>query len=165
MTAVLYHTTVFYGYNVQIPTGYTYKNFITFVDGLNGILSEPFRFTGLLNDFDTSGVSYDNAKIVLGFEPGCDLEEVLSLSKELKEFVEDNPLLDGIQIDNVAKFYSGVDWFYYKVNYAYDDDSTEFESDSDEDSDDLDEEDEESIHEYSEEEESLDELENDSEEF
>lgn len=68
----------------------------------------------------------EQAYLVIGFKPQNDMEETLSLSIQLSEYVIDNPLLEGINFSIKPRFFSGIDWF-----ETLDDDSDNDDSDED----------------------------------
>ena len=83
----------------QIVYGYTFDTDIDTQSlyDLNGMMQEPFRIFCL------------DSGDVIGFIPPVNLLEAHRLSQELAVYVIDNLILDGIEIDTVAAFYSGVD--------------------------------------------------------
>ena len=135
-----HHINTFYGYEVSIPEGYTYKEFINTLDEFNDILKEPFQFKCFIYGFymdvtlDEPYIINNNSNIIIGFYVN-DIENVLELSKELAEYI-DNPIMEGIEISKNAQFYSGIDMFRMDDE---DDDDEEDEDDDDEDDDDSDE--------------------------
>ena len=140
-----HHIDTFYGYEVSIPEDYTYKEFINTLDEFNDILKEPFQFKSLISGFymdvtlDEPYIMNNNSNIIIGFYVS-DIENILDLSKELAEYV-DNPIMQGIEISKKARFYSGIDLFRMDEDEDEDDDEDDDE-DEDEDEDDDDDEDE-----------------------
>jgi hypothetical protein len=153
---------MFYGHRVKVPDGESYKRFLAEVGGLNGVVPEPFHFTGILPSFHSrmECASEDElreldagAEVIFGFPVSGDAGRVLKLSKELMEYVEGNPILEGMELSE-ARFFSGILWF----REGDDDDDEESESESEDESEDDDEESEdEDEEEESEEEDKMDE--------
>lgn len=142
-----HHINTFYGYEVSIPEDYTYKEFINILDEFNDILKEPFQFKSLISGFymdvtlDEPYIINNNSNIIIGFYVS-DIENVLELTKELAEYV-DNPVMEGIEISKNARFYSGIDLFRMdEEDEDEEDDDDEEDEDDDEDEEDEDNEDE-----------------------
>ena len=146
MGANWYHCISVFGYKIQVPEGTTYRKFVKKLWGPSGIVRDPFMITALLPDFHSrmEGADYDEltsfdniADIVIGFYPDADLNKMIELNKELFEYITDNPIFEGIDIDSTPDFYSGIDWFEGVGESDSDDDSDpEDEEESDEESED-----------------------------
>ena len=70
-----YRTFSFFGYEIKVPHETTYRKFVSEIDGLNGIVKEPFCITGILPEFhnrldgaDETELKYldDRAHIIIG---------------------------------------------------------------------------------------------------
>ena len=120
-----YHVKTYYGYEVSIPDGYTCKEFIDNLEGLNSILEE-FKFiciiSGLYMDKSYKEIFDTSSDIIIGFDV-IDISS-MDLVKKLAEYVTNNPIMDGIELSNTPRFYSGIDSFII-------DDSTEEEDSAD----------------------------------
>ena len=153
-----HHINTFYGYEVSIPEGYTYKEFINILDELNDILKEPFQFKSLICGLymdvtlDEPYIINNNSNIIIGFYIN-DIENILDLSNELAEYI-DNPILEGIETSKKARFYSGIDLFRVEDEGEEDEDD---DNEDEEDEEDEEEENDEYEYEYDEEDEDEDE--------
>ncbi len=137
MGADWYEILIVYGYRIKIPEGETYRKYIRKLDGLNGILKPPFIFTGLNCMFHSrvEGAGTDEldelsegAHPILGFYVNEGLEKATADAAELRDFIQDNPILEGIEIADKPLFYSGIDWWDIILNSACDDSDSESES-------------------------------------
>lgn len=141
MGADWYSTLIYFGYAISIPRHKSYRKFVGKLYGLNGIIQKPFEITGVLSDFH-SRMEYassqelaeldDSAQILIGFTPPSDIDEFVKLANDLKEFVSDNSILEGLDIETKPQFFSGIDWF-DSIDIE-EDDSKEDEESDDEDS-------------------------------
>jgi hypothetical protein len=131
----------FFGYKIKLPDDTTYHKFYKELYGINSIIEPPFNIMSILTYFDDriqwrDSTDYEPfVHLVIGFKPPNDINELVELSKQLAEYIVDNPLLEGLEIEKKTQFFSGINW---EV-----DDSAYDESDSDTSSDDSDEDDEE----------------------
>jgi hypothetical protein len=147
MGADWYTCLTFYGYEIKVPNGITYGNFVNELISINEFIQEPYKITGLLQEFH-SRMEYasdqelreldDGATILIGFQPRSNLDDLIHSINELKEYITDNHYLMGLELSENPKFYSGIEWFNRYYEYVSDKDE-----DSDEDSDEEDEEEEE----------------------
>ena len=48
-----------------------------------------------------------------------DLTKMVELGQDLREYIIDNPILEGLDLSETPRFYSGIDWF----NNIYEDES------------------------------------------
>ena len=119
MSISWYNTFTFFGYEIIIPENTTYRKFCKGLYGINSIIS-PFEITGILSDFhnqlDSSDpeelVCFDEQSyLVIGFKPPNNLDELLKLSKELSDYVIDNPFLESLTYSVKPRFFSGIEWF------------------------------------------------------
>ena len=149
MGADWYTCLTFYGYKINVPDGMTYKKFVNTLNEINEFLQEPYKITGLLQNFHSrmeSASDYDlqsldkSASIIIGFQPQSNLEMLLNSINDLKEYVTDNHYLMGLELEETPKFYSGIEWF-TNIYYEYvSDDDDEGEDDDEEDDDEEDDE-------------------------
>ncbi len=125
----------FFGYEIKVPNDTTYRKFVNEIDGLNGILKQPFIITGILPEFhnrmegaaDTEMKLLDErAHIIIGFHSVDNLTKMAELGQDLSEYVIDNPILDGLDLSETPKFYAGIDWF----NNIYDSEDSSSEASS-----------------------------------
>jgi hypothetical protein len=121
-----YYTVSFFGYEITIPDDTTYRKFCRELYGYEGCLQPPFEITGIISEFnsllDASSLN-DKAKIVIGFKPSNDINETLELSKQLAEYIVDNPIFEGLIFSDKPQFFSGIDW--YSNIEMYDDDTSD----------------------------------------
>lgn len=147
-----YQLILLYGYRVVLPQDTNRISYRNDLYSLNGALPEPFRIMNLLSHLPMNGEytdeEYDRldrlSTLWVGFVPSSP-EEVLQQSIELRDFLEDNVLFDGVEFEKEARFHCGVEWF--------EDEEEEDEEDDDEEDDDEENEDEEDSEEDEEEEE------------
>jgi hypothetical protein len=147
MNNTSYSSFTFYGYKIIVPDDTTYRQFINRLFGLNSILEEPFRITGVLSKFksaledlsDDELIELDkNAHLIIGFIPSDNLTELVEKSTELGEFITNNPILDGLEFSTNPGFFSGIDWFDNIIDIDDDSDLSELEDKTDlEDDDDI----------------------------
>jgi hypothetical protein len=132
----------FFGYKIKIPDDTTYHKFYKELYGINSIIEPPFNIMSILTYFDDriqwrDSTDYEQfVHLVIGFKPPNDINELVELSKQLADYIIDNPLLEGLDIDNKTQFFSGINW--EVDDSAYDDSDTSSDDDSDSDSDDED---------------------------
>lgn len=133
MNTAWHHIHTFYGCNVSIPEEYNYQEFINILDGLNNILEEPFRFIEIFGSFymDISlkepTILDSISNIIIGFDvTDIDLHNMHEVADALKEYIDDNPILEGIIISKNAQFYSGVDCFHATNDFEYEEDDYEY---------------------------------------
>jgi hypothetical protein len=140
MGADFYFPFTIFGYKIQIPSYTTYAKYVNTIWGLNGALTEPFEIIGILPtlhsrmecaDYEEYKQLNKNACLIIGFKPSNDLEQTLSWGKLLAEYITDNPILDGIDIDMAPQFYSGINW----TNHIEMGDDSDSDNDSDDDDD------------------------------
>jgi hypothetical protein len=146
MGADWYYCFSFFGYNIQVPQGITYRKFVKKLCGPGSIVKEPFMITALLPEFHSRMEGADElsyldhcANIVIGFYPSGDLNKMVELNKDLSEYITDNPLFEGITISSTPEFYSGINWFDNVVDYESDESDESEESEESEESDESDE--------------------------
>jgi hypothetical protein len=141
------HPVPFYGYQILIPADADPSLYRSDLYALNDILPDPLQIVNLISklpsSFEYTEEEYRQIEsqgiLLIGFVPR-DLDHVLSLSKWLDEYKEDNVLFHGVELSQKALFYSGVEW--YDSDAVEDEDEEEEEEDEEEDEDE-DEEDEE----------------------
>ena len=125
-----YHINTYYGYRVSISEGYSYKEFIHILNGLNSIMDEPFQFKTIIKslhlDNELKEILDSNSTIIIGFDVN-DIDN-LELADTLKEYVTDNPLLSGIDISKHLRFHSGINLFHIDLEEDDEEYSDEYET-------------------------------------
>jgi hypothetical protein len=126
---MIYPITLF-GYELDIPTN---TNIYTFINLLNEIhLREPYEIHAIVPFFDTDcdeddlhEAHYEYIIPVIGFKPHNDFEIMQEQAAQLKSYVIDNVLLEGIDIIGSPQFFSGIKWSFSMVDndYNYDNES------------------------------------------
>jgi hypothetical protein len=142
MGADWYSCFSFFGYEIKVPEGTTYRKFVNKLFGIESILEKPFSIMGLLSEFH-SRMEYasdnelqeldESAYLIIGFYPTNDFKEMATLAEKLSEYITDNPILEGLTIEKKAEFYSGIDWFSHIE--CEDDSDSDTDDDDDDDSD------------------------------
>jgi hypothetical protein len=51
----------------------------------------------------------EHARIVIGFDPEH-VEQMIDLAADLRSFINDTPLLDGLEVSDSATFHCGIEW-------------------------------------------------------
>jgi len=51
----------------------------------------------------------EHARIVIGFDPDHVID-LIDLAADLKSFIDDTPLLDGLEVSDSAAFHCGIEW-------------------------------------------------------
>jgi hypothetical protein len=127
-----YHVKTYYGYEVFIPEGYTCKEFIDNLDGLNSVLEE-FKFiciiSGLYMDNSYKEIFDTRSDIIIGFDV-VDISS-MDLVKKLADYVTNNPIMDGIELSDTPRFYSGIDSFITDEDSVEEEDSTDYSNEYD----------------------------------
>ena len=76
---------------------------------LNGMIPSPFEIRCILTTFYPDMNEEEYARIVIGFDPE-QLENMFDLADDLKSFIADTPLLDGLFVSDVSSFHCGIEW-------------------------------------------------------
>jgi hypothetical protein len=100
---------VFFGYEIQLPPDMDLCRSIPMMYDLNGMIRSPFEIKSILSTFYPLMNEEEYARVVIGFIPE-EIRDTIDLSNELAEFVQDNPLFDGLEIANVPLFHCGIEW-------------------------------------------------------
>jgi hypothetical protein len=74
------------------------------------------------------------ARVVIGFVPE-QIEDTIDLAADLKSFIDDTPLLDGMEVAHSPLFHCGIEW--KPESDSMDDSESLTDSDLESDSDDL----------------------------
>lgn len=115
MGADWYYPQTWYGYSFIIPSKTSYASFMASVSPLCDFLPAPFQIVGVLESFhsrmemDCSGLD-DMAVVILAFPPNKDLTQMAAWAKDLAEYVQDSPVLMGLDLHPEPRFFSGIEW-------------------------------------------------------
>ena len=100
---------VFFGYEIQLPPEMDLRSSISMLYDLNGMIRSPFEIRCLLTTFYPDMNEEEYARIVIGFDPE-QIEDMIDLAADLKSFIADTPLLDGLFVSDVSAFHCGIEW-------------------------------------------------------
>jgi len=100
---------VFFGYEIQHPSETDLREFISMMYDLNGMIGSPFEIRCILPTFYPTMNEEDYARVVIGFVPE-QIEEMIDHSTELKSFIDNTPLLDGMEVAQSPMFHCGIEW-------------------------------------------------------
>ena len=183
MGADWYTCLSFFGYEVEIPKYTNYAKLYNDWVGLNDVLEEPFKFTGILQEFHSrmEGMTQEEqeefneqAHLVIGFYLTNDFKEMAKLADRLSEYITEMRPLKELSLSKTPKIYSGIEWISHieaddyesdrDDDYTDEDEEDDEDDEDDEEQDDDDEDDEEEEEEEDEEEEEEEEEEEDEEE-
>ena len=140
---MLYPVTLF-GYEIDIPTNINIRSFIALLNELS--IREPFEIRIIVPFFDTEcdendvyETHQDVIMAIIGFQPDNNLEITQNYTAQLKSYVIDNVLLEGIDIIGSAQFFSGIEWSVLQPLsvsdvYSYEEEESEEESEEEEES-------------------------------
>ena len=115
MGAEWYYPQTWYGYSFLIPSKTSYASFMASVNPLCDFLPAPYSIVGILESFhsrmemDVQGMD-DMAIVVLAFPPNKDLSQTTVWAKELAEYVQDCPVLLGLDLVSEPRFFTGIKW-------------------------------------------------------
>ena len=133
----LHHTIVYFGYELIIPSDVPLGSFILMLHDLNHMMTEPFQIKAIMASFpemmDECDIHPEMVKVVIGFSP-LDMKELHQHLHALHDYVKETVLLDGMEIAEEARFFSGIEW----IPEAEDESEDESEEESDEVSEDND---------------------------
>ena len=115
-----------YGYQIIVP-GTDSLDFIRDMISINDTLIEPIQVYCI-----TPSPFMNEVQVILGFIPD-DVSTIMFHLDTLREFIMDNPMFDGIHMNEKPAFYAGFTWKDDTKNEA--DSETDSETDSDADSD------------------------------
>lgn len=73
------------------------------------MIPSPFEIRCILTTFYPALNEADHARIVIGFDPDH-VEQMIDLTADLKSFIDDTPLLDGLEVSDSAAFHCGIEW-------------------------------------------------------
>ena len=108
-----YDMIVVYGYEIYIPGDVNTANYINTLHDLNGMIEHPYKIYSLLtsvcNGWEEDAVSADAPFIIIGFQIE-DLDECISQRYQLDQYLQDNPIFEGISYVSKAQFHCGIEW-------------------------------------------------------
>lgn len=99
----------FYGYEIQLHPEMDLRSSISMLYDLNGMIPSPFEIRCILTTFYPALNEADHARIVIGFDPEH-VEQMIDQAADLKSFIGDTPLLDGLEVSESAAFHCGIEW-------------------------------------------------------
>ena len=73
------------------------------------MIPSPFEIRCILTTFNPAMNEEEHARIVIGFDPDH-VEQMIDLAADLKSFIDDTPLLDGLEVSDSAAFHCGIEW-------------------------------------------------------
>jgi len=100
---------VFYGYELQLHPEMDLRSSISMLYDLNGMIPSPFEIRCILTTFYPDMNEEEYARIVIGFDPEH-IEQMIDQATDLKSFISDTPLLDGLEVSDSATFHCGIEW-------------------------------------------------------
>ena len=99
----------FFGYEIQLHPEMDLRSSISMLYDLNGMIPSPFEIRCILTTFYPAMNEEEHARIVIGFDPDH-VEQMIDLAADLKSFIGDTPLLDGLEVSDSAAFHCGIEW-------------------------------------------------------
>ena len=96
-----------YGYNIIVPEDHP-LTFIHDLISINDTLDEPIQVYCITPNLTMMSVS--EVQVIIGFIPHHDLSKIMIHVDALREFIMDNPMFDGIDMDEKPAFYAGFKW-------------------------------------------------------
>jgi len=100
---------VFFGYEIQLPSDMELTESIPMLYDLNGMIRSPFEIRCILPTFYPHMNEDEYARVVIGFVPE-QIEDTIDLAADLKSFIDDTPLLDGMEVAHSPLFHCGIEW-------------------------------------------------------
>ena len=100
---------VFFGYEIQLPPEMDLRSSVSMLYDLNGMIRSPFEIRCILTTFYPLMNEEEHARIVIGFDPEH-VEEMIDLAADLRSFISDTPLLDGLEVSDSASYHCGIEW-------------------------------------------------------
>jgi hypothetical protein len=99
----------FFGYEIQLHPEMDLRSSISMLYDLNGMIPSPFEIRCILTTFYPLMNEEEHARIVIGFDPDH-VEQMIDLAADLRSFINDTPLLDGLEVSDSAAFHCGIEW-------------------------------------------------------
>jgi hypothetical protein len=119
-----------YGYHIIVPKEES-LDFIRDLSSINDTLVEPIQVYCI-----TSHPDINEVHVVIGFIPDNHLPRNMIYLDTLREFIMDNPMFDGIDMNEKPGFYAGFIWK-DDINEVESDEESETDSEDSIDSDDC----------------------------
>ena len=98
-----------YGYQIIVPDEEPLE-FIHDILSINDTLVEPIQVHCITPSLAMSGLN--DVQVIIGFIPDNDLSRNMIHLDSLREFIMDNPMFDGIDMNEKPEFYAGYKWTY-----------------------------------------------------
>ena len=124
---------VFFGYEILIDPEMDLRSSIAMMYDLNGMIPSPYQIRCILTSFYPDMNEEEHANIVIGFDPEHD--QILDQAADLKAFISDTLLLDGLEVSENPHFHCGIEWHPEPESEVESDSESESEIDSDYESD------------------------------
>ena len=99
----------FFGYEIQLHPEMDLRSSISMLYDLNGMIPSPFEIRCILTTFYPAMNEEEHARIVIGFDPEH-VDQMFDQAADLKSFIGDTPLLDGLEVSESAAFHCGIEW-------------------------------------------------------
>jgi hypothetical protein len=99
----------FFGYEIQLHPEMDLRSSISLLYDLNGMIPSPFEIRCILTTFYPHMNEEEHARIVIGFDPDH-VEQMIDLAAVLRSFINDTPLLDGLEVSDSSAFHCGIEW-------------------------------------------------------
>jgi hypothetical protein len=96
-----------YGYNIIVPDEEPLQ-FIHDIISINDTLVEPIQVHCITPSLAMSGLN--DVQVIIGFIPDNNLSRNMIHLDALREFIMDNPMFDGIDMNEKPEFYTGYKW-------------------------------------------------------
>ena len=119
---------VFFGYEIQLPPEMSLRRSITMLYDLNVMIRSPFQMKCLLPTYYLDMNEEEYARMVIGFCPE-QLHDTLQLARDLETFVQESPLLEGLEVAHMPLFHCGMEWCPEEESSSETDQSSDYESD------------------------------------
>lgn len=114
MGADWYFPFVIYGHAFTLSS--SYRHTLHQLHQLEEFIIPPFSIFGILSsfhsrmEFTNPSEMDDSATIVIGFTPDNDLQKTLATANELHEYITNNPIFLGFDIQPTSQFFTGIEW-------------------------------------------------------
>lgn len=96
-----------YGYEIHIPEDDS-SDFIRDMCSINDTLVEPIQVYCMTPQL--AMLSVEEVQVIIGFIPDSDLSRNIIHLDALREFIMDNPMFDGVDMNEKPAFYAGFEW-------------------------------------------------------
>ena len=96
-----------YGYHISVPETDS-LDFIHDLTSINDTLVEPIQIYCITPAIAMSDLR--DVQVIIGFIPENHLSANMIHLDSLREFIIDNPMFDGVELDDTSEFYAGFVW-------------------------------------------------------